>query len=175
MSIITIELLELIKEQYRLNWFGTHGITHWHRVYMNGIRLSEQEGVNARVLQLFSVFHDSQRKNEHRDRNHGKRGAELARELRKYCPLDDAEFALLTTACSLHTNTLNHENITIKASFDSDRLDLGRVGHYPDPDRLCTKMAKEAKTIEWAYHRSIEEHELPDQPFGLSKFEQLQL
>ncbi len=170
MNIITIELLSIIKKQYRLNWHGTHGITHWHRVYINGIRLSLQEGVNHRVLQLFSVFHDSQRKNEHRDRNHGKRGAELARELRRYCPLDDTEFDLLTTACSLHTSTLDHENITVQACFDSDRLDLGRVGHYPDSDRLCTKMAKEIKTIEWAYHRSLNDNELPGQPFGLSKF-----
>lgn len=171
MNIITLELLAKIKAQYRLKWSGTHGVIHWHRVYINGIRLSEQEGVNARVLQLFSVFHDSQRKNEHRDKNHGIRGAELARKLRKYCPLDDAEFDLLTTACSLHTNTLDHENITIQASFDSDRLDLGRVGNYPDPDRLCTPMAKDLKVIGWAYHRSLNDNELPEQPFGLSKFD----
>ena len=175
MNIITAELLSIIKEQYQLRWHGTHGVIHWNRVYENGMRLAEQQGVNVRVVQLFSVFHDSQRRNEHRDKNHGKRGAELARELRKYCPLDDAEFDLLTTACSLHTNTLNHENITIQASFDSDRLDLGRVGNYPDPDRLCTPMAKMSETIEWAYHRSLNDNELPDQPFGLSKFEQLQL
>jgi uncharacterized protein len=171
MNIITIELLELIKEQYRLKWFGIHGVIHWHRVYMNGIRLASQEEVNTRVLQLFSVFHDSRRKNEHRDKNHGKRGAELARELRKYCPLDDAEFNLLTIACSLHTNTQDHDNMTVQACFDSDRLDLGRVGHYPDPDKLCTPMAKDLKVIEWAYHRSLNDKELPERPFGLSKFD----
>jgi uncharacterized protein len=170
MNIITAELLSIIKEQYRLNWDGTHGVIHWHRVYINGIKLSEQEGVNRRVLQLFSVFHDSQRRNEHWDRNHGKRGADLARELRKFCPLEDAEFDILTTACSLHTNTLNHENITVQACFDSDRLDLGRVGHYPDHERLCTPMAKKQVTIEWAYHRSINHNDLPDQPFGLRDY-----
>ncbi len=170
MNIITAELLSIIKEQYQLKWSGTHGVIHWSRVYENGMRLAEQQGVNVRVVQLFSVFHDSQRRNEHRDKNHGKRGAELARELRKYCPLDDAEFDLLTTACSLHTNTLDHENITVQACFDSDRLDLGRVGHYPDPDRLCTVVAKDGKTIEWAYRRSIEDNELPDQPFGLKNY-----
>lgn len=170
MNIITAELLSIIKEQYRLNWHGTHGITHWNRVYENGMRLAEQQGVNHRVLQLFSVFHDSRRKNENWDRNHGKRGAELAIKLRKYCPLDDAEFTLLTTACSLHTNTLDHEDITVRACFDSDRLDLGRVGHYPDHERLCTPMAKMSETIEWAYHRSINYNDLPDQPFGLRDY-----
>ncbi len=60
-----------------------------------------------------------------------------------------------------------HENITVQACFDSDRLDLGRVGHYPDPNRLCTPLAKELETIEWAYHRSLHDIELPEQPFGI--------
>jgi uncharacterized protein len=170
-SIITIELIAKIKAQYRLEWNGKHGIVHWSRVYENGFRLAQQEGVNSRVVQLFAVFHDSCRVNEDRDRNHGRRGAELAVKLRKYCPLNDAESDLLTTACEMHTNTLNHENITVQACFDSDRLDLGRVGHYPDSDRLCTPMAKKKKTIEWAYHRSLNDNELPDHPFGLDGFE----
>ena len=55
MSIITIELLAEIKSRYRLNWMGTHGIIHWSRVYENGIKLSTQEGVNPKVVQLFSI------------------------------------------------------------------------------------------------------------------------
>lgn len=173
MNIITFELLAKIKAQYRLRWHGTHGVIHWSRVFDNGMKLAEQDGVNFRVVQLFSIFHDSRRKNEHWDRNHGKRGAELARELRRYCPLDDDEFDLLITACELHTSILDHEDITVQACFDSDRLDLGRVGHYPDKNRLCTPIAKETETIEWAYHRSLNDNELPDQPFGLSKFEEI--
>ena len=170
MSIITLELLAHIKKHYRLNWMGTHGIMHWHRVYMNGVKLSTQDGVNDRVVQLFSIFHDSQRKNEHWDRKHGKRGAKLAIKLRNYVPLDDVEFELLVTACELHTNTMDHDNITVQACFDSDRLDLGRVGHYPDPNRLCTAMAKDETIIKLAYHRSRNNNKLPDHPFGLSDF-----
>ncbi len=171
MGIISIDLLVKIKKQYRLKWHGTHGVIHWNRVFDNGIKLAEQEGVNTRVVQLFSVFHDACRRNEHWDRNHGKRGAELAVKLREYLPLNDDEFDLLVTACSLHTNTLDHEDITVQACMDSDRLDLGRVHKYPDPDRLCTPMAKEKKIIEWAYHRSINDNKLPDQPFGFSSLE----
>ncbi len=166
-SFITAELLTKIKQQYQLNWYGTHGIMHWHRVYINGIKLSAQEGVNTRVVQLFSVFHDACRENEHRDRNHGKRGAKLAMRLRKYCPLDDNEFALLTIACEQHTGAWDHENITVQACFDTDRLDLGRVGIFPDAKRLCTPMAKMSETIEWAYSRSINDKILPEHPFGL--------
>ncbi len=170
MSIITIELIAKIKEQYRLEWYGTHGIKHWNRVYQNGIKLASQEGVNSKIVQLFSIFHDSCRRNENRDKYHGTRGAKLAIKLRKIIPLDNDEFRLLIASCSLHTNTLNHRNITVQACMDSDRLDLGRVGYYPDADRLCTPMAKEKKIIEWAYHRSLNDNDLPENAFGLSDF-----
>ncbi len=167
MSIITIELLAKIKEHYPLNWHGTHGIIHWHRVFQNGIKLSEQQGVNRKVVQLFSIFHDSQCKNEHTDPHHGNRGSQLALKLRDYLPINDEEFQLLVTACSLHTNTQDHENITVQACFDSDRLDLGRVGIAPDPALICTPLAKQTDTIRWAYHRSKTHNELPDSAFGL--------
>jgi len=169
MNVITLELLSKIKQQYRLKWHGTHGAIHWSRVFEIGVRLSRQEDVNPRVVQLFSVFHDSRRKNEHWDKNHGQRGAELAIQFRDHCSLEDDEFDLLVTACTLHTSTINHENRTIQACFDSDRLDLGRVSKYPDADLLCTPMAKDPKMIEWAYQRSLV-HELPKDPFGLSDF-----
>jgi len=84
MSTITIEVLTKIKHQYRLSWHGTHGVIHWNRVYENGMKLAEQDGVNRKVLQLFSIFHDSRRRNEHWDRNHGNRGAQLALQLREF-------------------------------------------------------------------------------------------
>ena len=167
LDIITLELMTEIKKHYCLNWLGTHGLPHWHRVYTNGLRLSEQEGVNVKVVQLFSVFHDSQRRNEGTDEGHGSRGAQLALKLRDLCSVDDDEFELLTMACGLHTSARTHEDITVQACFDSDRLDLGRVGNYPDPNFLCTPMAKEKKTIEWAYHQSLNSS-LPAMPFGLA-------
>ncbi len=171
MGIITIELLAKIKKQYRLQWLGTHGILHWWRVYENGIMLSKQKGVNKKVVQLFSIFHDSARKNENRDNNHGIRGAQLATNLREDIPLNDDEFELLTIACSLHTNTLTHDNITIQACFDSDRLDLGRVNIYPDASRLCTVMAKKTDFIKSAYTRSINQNILPYCAFESGSFE----
>ncbi len=84
MNIITAELLLKIQQQYRLNWHGTHGVIHWNRVYENGMKLADQDGVNSRVVQLFAIFHDSRRKNENRDWDHVKRCAELAAKLRKY-------------------------------------------------------------------------------------------
>jgi uncharacterized protein len=67
-TAITIELLAKIKDQYRLSWHGTQGVIHWSRVYENGIKLAGQYGVNTEVVQFFSIFHDSRRRNESRDR-----------------------------------------------------------------------------------------------------------
>lgn len=166
--MITLELLAEIKKHFSLNWKGSHGVYHFHRVYENGMKLSEQDGVDKGVVQLFSIFHDSQRKNEYLDRQHGRRGAQLTLKLRHLLPLDDFRLELLTTACSLHTNTQNHDDITVQACFDADRLDLGRVGIYPNHKYLCTPMAKKSETIEWAYHRSCEITTLPEKPFGLA-------
>ncbi len=174
MGSITIEVLVEIKHQYRLSWYGTHGVIHWSRVYENGMRLAEQDGVNRKVLQLFSIFHDSRRRNENWDKSHGNRGAQLALTLRNYCPLDDNEFSLLTTACALHTSSRNHDDITVQACFDSDRLDLGRVGTMPNAEYLCTPMAKSEEVISWAYKRSLV-HQLPKNPFDLSDYDELGL
>ena len=70
-SVIPIQLIARIKAQYRLEWFGTHGIKHWNRVYENGMKLAEQTGVNVRVVQLFSIFHDACRRTEGKDIDHG--------------------------------------------------------------------------------------------------------
>jgi len=155
-TVVTIELLKRIKQQYRLPWHGTHGVIHWNRVYENGIKLAEQDGVNTKVVQFFSIFHDSQRKNEGTDNKHGNRGAKLALKMRDDISLDDDDFSLLITACSLHTSASTHDDITVQACFDSDRLDLGRVGTMPD-------------IIKWGYSRSLV-HDLPGQPFGLSEY-----
>jgi len=168
-TTITIELLAKIKHQYRLNWHGIHGIIHWNNVYENGIKLAGQDGVNTEVVQFFSVFHDSGRRNESWDRGHGGRGAQLALEMRDDISLCDDDFSLLITACSLHTSARTHDDITVQACFDSDRLDLGRVGTMPKAKYLCTPVAKMQDTIDWGYSRS-QVQELPDQPFGISEY-----
>ena len=172
MSIITIELLQKIKEHYALNWYGTHGISHWARVYENGVILSEQPGVNSKVVQLFSIFHDSQRRNENIDEYHGSRGAQLVLHLKEHITLDDNEFQLLTVACGLHTNSLSHEEPTVQVCFDSDRLDLWRIGVEPNPDFLCTPVAKLPTTIAGALDR-YREWKMPDDAFGIVGFNKL--
>lgn len=168
-TVITTGLLEKFKRQYRLDWYGTHGVIHWSRVYENGMMLAEQDGVNSEVVQFFSIFHDYGRRNEGTDHNHGVRGAELALKMRDDISINDDDFLLLVTACRLHTSARTHDDLTVQACFDSDRLDLGRVGIMPDSKYLCTPVAKIPETIKWGYNRSLV-HRLPDHPFGLPEY-----
>lgn len=130
------------------SWQGIHGLTHWGRVYENGMRLSEESGANRKVVELFAFLHDLQRHDDGADFGHGHRGAEYAKKLRgEFFELDDAEFDLLYIACRDHTDEVSHDDVTIQTCWDSDRLDLGRVGVTPAPEFLSTDAARRPDTI----------------------------
>jgi len=148
-------IIHAILEDYALPRHGTHGVGHWARVLENGLQLATATGANVEVVQLFAVFYDGRRVNECEDWGHGERGAELAAELRgKLFDLPDADFDLLYEACAQHTDGLVQGDITLQTCWDSDRLDLGRVGTTPDPRRLCTDAARSAKMRNWADRRA---------------------
>ncbi len=148
-------IVQAILAEYALPVNGDHGISHWARVLENGVRLSETTGAKLEVVQLFAVFHDSKRISEFFDADHGMRGAEFAAKLRgSLFKLPDDDFRLLHRACWGHTHERTHPDITIQTCWDADRLDLGRVGVTPHPDRLCTAMAKSKAMISWAEGRA---------------------
>jgi uncharacterized protein len=134
---------------------GHHGVAHWARVLENGARLSKETGANISVVRLFAVLHDSKRVNEGTDPDHGQRAADFATSIRgSVFDLPDDEFELLHRACAGHTHERTHPDITIQTCWDADRLDLGRVGILPSPDRLCTEAARRRETILWADGRA---------------------
>lgn len=148
-------LLTLILDQYALPLNGDHGVAHWARVLENGLRLAEMTGGKIEVVTLFAVFHDSRRLNECTDPEHGQRAAIFAKELRGQAfDLSDREFGLLYRACAGHTHERTHPDITIQTCWDSDRLDLGRVGIAPHPSRLCSAAAKSPEVLKWADGRA---------------------
>lgn len=150
-----LPILNAILEDYTLSLGGDHGVAHWARVLENGWRLAEETGANVEVVSLFAVLHDSRRINEITDPEHGPRAAEFAAELRgSVFDLGDHEFRLLSRACEGHTHERNHPDVTIQTCWDSDRLDLGRVGITPHSSRLCTEVAKRPETIKWADGRA---------------------
>jgi uncharacterized protein len=151
-------IMRAILEGYVLRLHGYHGVVHWARVLENGLRISELNGGDHKVVTLFAMFHDSRRVNEHRDNDHGLRGAELARSLRgNLVHLDDDQFDKLFEACRLHTDGLTTRDATLQACWDADRLDLGRVGITPVADRLCTDAARDL--IKWAHGRAVSDYQ----------------
>jgi uncharacterized protein len=155
-DLISTELIVAVKEQLRINWRGIHGISHWARVYENGLLLAAHTGADTRVVELFALFHDSRRLNEGPDPEHGPRGAQLAAQLREhYFQIPDDAFRLLVTACRLHTSETTHTDPTVQTCFDADRLDLGRIGKTPDPRLLSTRAAKDPEIIAWAVRQSV--------------------
>lgn len=144
-------IIHRILKDYALPCHGIHGVGHWARVLENGLRLAKETKANVEIVQLFAIFHDSCRVNEGSDFSHGRRGAELAAELRGHLfDLGDTEFRLLYEACAGHTDGLTEGDVTIQTCWDADRLDLGRVRMYPEPKKLCTDAAKLPEIINWA-------------------------
>jgi uncharacterized protein len=160
--MISRDLMALLRREFALDWQGIHGASHWSRVRVNGLRLSKVNGARLDVIELFAVLHDARRENDDYDPHHGSRAADLARSLHgTHVRLDDKALELLTFACTYHSDGMVDADITVQTCWDADRLDLGRVGIRPDPDRLCTEAAKDPGTIEWALRRSLSLRRVP--------------
>jgi len=150
-------ILAAILDGYVLSVDSYHGVVHWARVLENGLQIAQVNGADREVVTLFALFHDCRRVNEDRDDDHGLRGGEFARSLRgRLVHLDDDRFELLFEACRLHADGLTTGDKTLLACWDADRLDLGRVGITPDPQRLGTSAGREL--LGWAHARAVEWH-----------------
>ncbi len=168
--MISTGLIEVIRAEYQLDWDGIHGVRHWARVFENGMQLAEVTGADLPVIELFAVFHDSRRINEDADAGHGLRGAEFARKLRgKVFELSDSSFTTLYDACRLHTDGLKDGDITVQICWDADRLDLGRVGIFPDAHFLCTPAARNLEVLQWANSRACSDFETAQATEWLSR------
>ena len=154
--MIDQKFVRIVRSQFALEWSGIHGAPHWARVRENGLRLAEVTGAKPRVIELFAFLHDSRRLNDGHDPEHGSRAALFAATLAGSAfELEAADLALLITACRSHSDGLTVGDITVLTCWDADRLDLGRVGIKPHPDRLCTEAARDPAVLEWAYQRSL--------------------
>ena len=164
MSLLTPTISEVVNQAfvehcclaYQMDHEGYHGFDHWMRVLHNGRLLVRGENANLKVVELFCLLHDTQRHNENVDPQHGQRAAQFAETLRgDWFELTDDEMDLLTEALTYHSDGYTVGDITVKACWDADRLDLGRVGIRPAPERLCTDTAKSPSVLEEAYQRSL--------------------
>lgn len=137
------KIIQKILADTTVHWGSIHGIGHWKRVAGYGCFLSKHEKVEERILVLFGYFHDCKRHSHGSDPEHGSRAAEY---LLTYSPeelgLSEQEQHRLAVACKYHTCELDTTDLSIKACWDCDRLDIGRLGIKTDPNRLFTKTAK---------------------------------
>lgn len=156
-TVITGELVETLRAQFRIHWHGIHGVRHWSRVRLFGLTLARETGARTDVVEWFAFLHDAARAEEGFDHGHGARAVALARDLRgALLPIDDSGFDLLTHAMTHHSDGHLEGDPTVRTCWDADRLDLPRVGIRPDPGRMCTAPARRDEMIEWAWKRARE-------------------
>lgn len=80
------QLLAQIKrdtDMWRSPW---HGLEHWSRVMVNGLRLASGTGAD---VDTFALLHDCCRHDEYEDPLHGPRAASYAKKHRRLIQLDD--------------------------------------------------------------------------------------
>lgn len=157
LSALDDALRARLRADFLLDAQGIHGLPHWERVRENGLALARHTGADPDVVELFAWLHDSRRRHDGGDPAHGHRAAEAVRELvaEGLIRLDPARLELLLEACRLHSHGVLEADVTVQTCWDADRLDLGRVGITPSPERLCTEPARRPETIRWAYARSL--------------------
>ena len=147
-DFIYTDLIQQIKKDFKIDYYGDHGINHWRRVYYNTQKLSQHYNIESEVFELFALLHDSKRHDEFEDRHHGVRAAGFAQKLLRdgLIALDTEDSERLLYACANHTKSDKdnplYTDLIVQICFDSDRLDIGRVGYVVDPAYLATTYAK---------------------------------
>lgn len=120
-----------------------HGKEHWKMVAEYGRFLAKHEKVDEHILILFAYFHDCMRHSDGTDPEHGPRAADYVMSFTpEQLGVSGKDQERLALACRHHTYECATNDLTIKACWDADRLDIGRVGVMIDPKKLFTRTAK---------------------------------
>lgn len=140
------EIFTEATKNYVLGSNSYHNHWHWEKVEKNALILSAKtKGADKVVARIFALLHDSKRENEDNDPDHGRRAADYAKKLFKNgkLPINKMQLGKLTEACVYHNDGQVTDDPTIGVCWDSDRLDLSRVGIMPNPDLISTQAGKE--------------------------------
>lgn len=121
-----------------------HGEGHWKCVAWTGISLAHQTThADAEIAFLFGLFHDSQRRDDGSDPDHGRRAAMLVQRMNDpFLSLSDARLSALVDACAGHVDGRVSGDPTIGVCWDADRLNLCRLGMVADHRYLSSAAAK---------------------------------
>jgi uncharacterized protein len=135
---------EYVVSIFKCGAHSIHGPSHWTRVDEFGLNIAKNSGADLTVVRLFALLHDSCRKDDGADLDHGPRAAEmLDRIVPGVFSLDPGRFGLLKEAIRLHTSGLTTKDATIGTCWDADRLDIVRVGMTPSARYMSTEAGKE--------------------------------
>lgn len=55
-NLITPGLVALLRQEFRLEWQGIHGVPHWARVRRNGLELARLTSANSGAAHLVSFI-----------------------------------------------------------------------------------------------------------------------
>ena len=138
-------LLKYIKQNFKLPELSYHGPAHWARVKNIGMKLCDcNPDADRFVVELFAWCHDMDRISDFEDTEHGGYAVTtIVNELQgRFFLLNDRQLEDLTYAVQWHSHGHTLANKTIQVCWDSDRLDLGRVGIIPDPNNYAPKLQK---------------------------------
>jgi len=162
--------LAVVRPRFCLDYHhGIHGVAHWSRVWLHGRRLARALDIDPRIVAWFAFLHDSQRVDDDVDEGHGARAADFAVQLREQgaiTGLDATAFEQLCEAMRLHSDGHTENEPAIRACWDADRLDLGRVGIRPHPRYLCTELGRREATIAHAVSLTDAAHRSRRRRFG---------
>lgn len=137
----------VLRESHTLNVLQSrlHGLDHWWRVWKNALMLDSRDfSADMEVVSMFALFHDSMRLSDQDDPAHGMRGFRLWERYKAFDAHTEAIFShsqeeLFFEACAEHNKGLRTTNPTIGVCWDADRLDLPRVGIWPDTQYMSTQ------------------------------------
>lgn len=149
MSLDLVALGKLAEEQSG-KASDLHGPNHWKRVAWVGLELLDiVPQADRELVMIFACLHDCQRENEDKDPEHGLRAAHLAKSINEsILHLEKLALEKLAYILEYHDKGLVSTDPTVGVCWDSDRLNLWRVGKIPDPGLLSTEQGK--SKIQWS-------------------------
>jgi uncharacterized protein len=129
---------------FKCGLHSIHGFNHWQNVDDSARLICEDSQADLVVVRFFAFLHDAFRVNDGSDLDHDPRSADNLDKLpEELSILRPDQLNLLEYAIRHHTDGNTSEDPTIGACWDSDRLDLGRVGIIPIDRFMSTQAGKE--------------------------------
>ena len=121
-----------------------HGPKHWRAVaQVAALLLAEAPEADSRSLFIFACLHDTQRLNHGTDPEHGARAAMVLDELEHGLNPERLERLRLAIRDHSGAGSTSHEDPTIGACWDADRLTLDRVGIRPEHRYISTPTVRD--------------------------------